>query len=236
MLWQKSWWDTRELFLLNLAVMTFICVLIMGVAMKPDPADYQRTVWVVWFRLVMTIWWPVLALFMGITFLRSFPRFDGPAAAPGLFTLSLPVTRRRIFLSHWAVIMLEMAAISLASAPIISIISRLNGRWFPMKEAFLYSLFIGIGGMAFVSLSSLLIVIFKNNAWAIIGTVVAVNIVLHWPQWLIERYPWWNIYHAMSGESYFHYGEIPWLGLLASLAVSALMGFAATRVYERMDF
>jgi hypothetical protein len=40
----------------------------------------------------------------------------------------------------------------------------------------------------------------------------------------------------MSGETYFRYGKIPWLGLLASLAVSAAMMFAAVRIYERRDF
>jgi hypothetical protein len=40
----------------------------------------------------------------------------------------------------------------------------------------------------------------------------------------------------MSGETYFRHGKIPWPGLLASLAVSALMMFAAARIYERRDF
>jgi len=97
-----------------------------------------------------------------------------------------------------------------------------------------YSLFIGIGGMAFVSLTYLLFVIFKNPL-AVLATVVAVNVLLHWPQGVIEGYPWWNVYHVMSGESYFHHGEVPWLGLLAGLAVSVLMIFAAVRIYERRD-
>lgn len=151
------------------------------------------------------------------------------------FTLAL-ITRRKIILSNWAVIMMEMTTISLAPALLISAISLFNGRWFPMKDAILYSLFIGIGGMAFVSLSYLLIVIFKDNVWAILGPVVVVNTLLHWPRWGIEEYPWWNIFHVMSGESYFHHGKIPWLGLLASLAVSALMLFAAVRIYGRRDF
>jgi hypothetical protein len=40
----------------------------------------------------------------------------------------------------------------------------------------------------------------------------------------------------MSGETYFRYGKIPWLGLLASLALSALMMLTAVRIYERRDF
>jgi hypothetical protein len=184
----------------------------------------------------MTGMWPVLALFIGMSIQGSFPSFNGMPVAAGLFTLSLPITRRKIILSHWAVISMEMTSISLAPAALIPIISRFNGRWFPMKDAILYSLFIGIGGTAFVSLTYLLFVIFKDSAWGIVGPVVVVNSLLHWPQWVIEEYPWWNIFHVMSGESYFHHGEIPWLGLLASFAVSVLMMFAAVRIYERRDF
>jgi hypothetical protein len=59
---------------------------------------------------------------------------------------------------------------------------------------------------------------------------------LFFPIHIAEEYPWWNVYHVMSGETYFRYGKIPWLGLFASLAVSASMVFAAVRIYERRDF
>jgi hypothetical protein len=235
MLWRKIWWDTRWFFLLTLGVTIPVCVLVLGLAGNAAQADHQRMVWVMWFRWVMTISWPLIALMMAITILRSFP-FEGQQGASGLFTLSLPITRRKTILSHCAVIMMGMTLISLAHAPVISAISGFNGRWFPIMDAFLYSLFMGIGGMAFVSFSYLLIVILKNNTWAIIGPVMAANALLHWPQWVIEEYPWWNIFHVMSGESYFHHGEIPWIGLLVSFAVSVLIMFAAVRMYERRDF
>jgi hypothetical protein len=239
MLWRKGWWDTREFFQFALALMTLVCVFILKMGGKAGLADYQKMVWALWFRLTMTMMWPILAMFVGMTILRSVPLLDGPPGATGLFTLSLPITRRKIILSHWAVFAMEMTLISLAQVPLIGAISRFNGHWFPIKDAILYSLFMVIGGMAFVSLSYLLIVIFKNNAWAILVPVVMLNILLHWPRWIIggyAEYPWWNIFHVMSGESYFHQGKIPWLGLFASLAVSALMMLAAVRIYERRDF
>ena len=236
MLWQKIWWDTRWFFLLALGGTIPSCVLVLALAGNAAQADHQRMVWVMWFRWLTTVYWPLTALLMAITILRSFPLFEGPQGASGLFTLSLPITRRKTILSHWAVIMVGTTLISLAHAPVISAISRFNGRLFPIKDAFLYSLFTGIGGMASVSFSYLLIVIFKNNVWTATGLVMAANALLHWPQWVIGEYPWWNVYHVMSGESYFHHGEIPWLGLLASLMVSALMMIVAVRIYEWRDF
>ena len=40
----------------------------------------------------------------------------------------------------------------------------------------------------------------------------------------------------MSGETYFRGGGLPWLGLLASAAVSAAMLYAAASNIARQDF
>jgi hypothetical protein len=69
-----------------------------------------------------------------------------------------------------------------------------------------------------------------------LGTAIALGLFFPFTRRPVEEFPWWHIYHVMSGETYFLYGKIPWLGLLASLAVSALMMFAAARIYERRDF
>jgi len=241
MLWQKSWWETRWFFLYTLAMMNIVSIPFLWLGMKADPGlppqpAHPGMAWMMWFKFLMTGSWPILALLMGMTILKSFPLFDGPPGHPGLFTLSLPITRRKLLLTHWTVVIMEMTLISMIPASLISIISNFNGYWFPMKDAVLFSLFMGIGGTVFVSFSYLLIVIFKNNAWAIIGPVVVVNILLHWPLSLTREFPWWNIFHVMSGETYFLYGQIPWLGLLASLVVSITIMVVTVRIYDWRDF
>ena len=49
----------------------------------------------------------------------------------------------------------------------------------------------------------------------------------------LSRY---SLFGVMSGETYFRDGGVPWLGLLASAAVSAAMLFAASRNLARQDF
>ncbi len=49
----------------------------------------------------------------------------------------------------------------------------------------------------------------------------------------LSRY---SIFRVMSGEIYFRGGGLPWLGLLASAAVSAAMLYAAARNIARQDF
>jgi hypothetical protein len=49
----------------------------------------------------------------------------------------------------------------------------------------------------------------------------------------LSRY---SLFGIMDGETYFRGGGLPWLGLLASAAVSAAMLFAASRNLARQDF
>lgn len=49
----------------------------------------------------------------------------------------------------------------------------------------------------------------------------------------LSRY---SVFRVMSAEVYSRGGGLPWLGLLASAAVSAAMLYAATRNIARQDF
>jgi len=89
--------------------------------------------------------------------------------------------------------------------------------------------------MVFISLTFLLTAVFNSQLKAMAIGIVIVFALL-FPIRPLEEFPWWNVYHLMSGETYFRYGKIPWLGLLASLALSALMMLTAVRIYERRDF
>jgi hypothetical protein len=49
-------------------------------------------------------------------------------------------------------------------------------------------------------------------------------------------YSRYGLFGLMDGEMYFRGAGLPWLGLLASAAVSAAMLFAASRNLARQDF
>jgi hypothetical protein len=91
--------------------------------------------------------------------------------------------------------------------------------------------------MVFISFTFLLTAIFNSQLKVmVVGIAIALGLFFPFMGHSVEEFSWWHIYHVMSGETYFRSGQIPWLGLLASLAVSALMMFAAVRIYERRDF
>lgn len=257
MLWQKSWWETRWGFL------TFVGVALLFAAWrlpleKADLAkwvselqprwsedsrrllpllnSYQGYVWSYWFKLALLIMWPMYAVTQGATLgAASCPWMAGGAGAAGLFTFSLPVSRRRVLLTHAALVAVEMVLVALVPSLIFPIVSLLTGGEVPFGNTLVYALLLSLGGMVFPAFSFLLTAVF-NNQLKVMTIGIAVIFALFFPLRIVEEFPWWNVYHVMSGETYFHYGQIPWLGLFVSLAVSALMLFATVRIYERRDF
>ncbi len=260
MLWQKSWWETRWGLLIFMAIVLFF-VATHQPWKEPDLAkwisslqeraprwsedsrqllplfsSYHGYVWSYWFKLVLLVMWPVYAVTMGATlFAASCPLVGGAPGAAGFFTYSLPVSRRRVLLTHAALLAVEMILIALVPSLMYPIFSRLTGQWFPFGSAVIYALLMALGGMVFLAFSFLLAAVF-NSQWKVMAIGIAVAFALYFPIRQIEEFPWWNVYHVMSGETYFRYGQIPWPGLLASLASAALMMFAAVRIYERRDF
>ena len=260
MLWQKSWWETRWGTLAFMGVMLLFAVWRLPLGQtdlaqwysslqKREPIwseesrgllpllnSYQGYMWYNWFKLLLLIMWPTFAVTMGATLVAaSCPWMAGGPGAAGLFTFSLPVSRRRVLLTHAALVAVEMMLVALAPSLMFPIAFRFIGADVAFGSAVVHALLLSLGGMVFVSLTFLLTAVFNSQLKAVAIGIVIVFALL-FPIRPLEEFPWWNVYHVMSGETYFRYGQIPWLGLFASLAVSALMMFAAVRIYERRDF
>src|SRR5215510_1357718 len=120
MLWQKSWWETRLSLFLLIGVVLFFAVwrhpweqadlnkwasslqrwetgLNEDASFMHMLKSYHGYVWTYWFKLVLLIMWPIYAVTIGSTLVAtSCPWMMGGAGAAGLFTFSLPVTRRKV--------------------------------------------------------------------------------------------------------------------------------------------
>jgi ABC-2 type transport system permease protein len=260
MLWQKSWWETRWGLLIFIGVMLLFAVWRLPLEQtdlaqwysslqKREPIwsedsrgllpllnSYQGYMWYNWFKLLLLMMWPTFAVTMGATLVAaSCPWMAGAPAATGLFTFSLPVSRRRVLLTRAALVAVEMVLVALVPSLMFPIASRLIGADVPFGSTVVHALLLTLGGMVFISLSFLLTAVF-NSLLKVIAIGIAIVFALLFPLRPVEEYPWWNVYHVMSGETYFRYGQIPWLGLFASLGASALMMLVAVRIYERRDF
>jgi hypothetical protein len=255
MLWRKSWWETRLLVLVFTGTaLLFVVLSPLGAQwvsslqegastwsedsrrLLPLLSSHQGYVWLYWFKLALLIIWSLYAVAQGVMLVAtSCPWMAGGSGAAGLFTFSLPVSRRRVLLTHAALVGVELLLLALAPSLMFPIVSHLTGADVPFGSAVVYALLLSLGGMVFPAFSFLLTVV-SNNQWKVLAIGNAVVWAFFFPIRLFEEYPWWNVYHVMSGETYFRYGKIPWLGLFASLAVSASMMFVAVRIYERRDF
>src|SRR5262245_26023144 len=128
MLWQKSWWETRLGFLLCTGVT------LLFVFWRPLEAQWvsslqkhasswsedsrrlllllsshQGYVWSYWFKMSLLGMWPMYAVMQASTLgAASCPWMAGGVGAAGLFTFSLPISRRRVLLTHAALVAVEM--------------------------------------------------------------------------------------------------------------------------------
>jgi hypothetical protein len=255
MLWKKSWWDTRWLFLIGLALIILLYGLTFGwgdfdaarwaarlhrstnlsESERQALNNYQGHTWALWFKLLFSFIWADFAVIMGAVCLITACPWAPSQGAAGLFTFSLPVSRRKVLLSQAAVGFGVMLLVALLPSLLLPIIARLNGQWFSWSDTLIYSLTMIFGGAVFFCFTFLLTVILGNYlvAFILVETVV---FALYLP--FIQSFgarPWWNILGVMAGESYFYHGQIPWRGLLTSVILSAVFIFTAIRIYERRD-
>ena len=255
MFWKKGWWETRWLFLIGLASILLAYGMTFG-AGDYDAArwaarlqrsaslsdgerqalnNYQGQTWALWYKLLLNFIWADLAVVLGAACLIHSCPWTSSQGAAGLYTFSLPVSRRKVLLSQAAVGFGEMFLIALIPSLLLPIISRFREQWFSWSDTLVYTLLIVFGGAVFFFFSFLLTVILGN--WLVAFLLAETVVFAHYLPFVrsFGARPWWNILGVMAGESYFYHGQIPWLGLLISLILSAVFIFTAIRIYERRD-
>jgi hypothetical protein len=152
MLWQKSWWETRWGLLAIMGVLLLFAAWRQPLEqadldkrivelqerapgwgedarrLLPLLSSYQGHMWSYWFKRILLFMWPFYAVVMGWTLVAaSCPWVTGGTGGAGLFTFSLPVSRRRVLLTHAALVAAEMVLVALVPSLIFPIVSRLIG-------------------------------------------------------------------------------------------------------------
>jgi len=255
MLWYKSWMETRWRFLIGLV--SLLCsamgvVLTYPQVLKLLPAagrlemdgsigrkvaeavdmtrDYRSYVWSQWFRQSMLQFWSVFAVLLGAGGLLTQSAWGG-----ALFTLSLPATRNRLLWTQAATGLAELLVLALAPSLLLPMLSPAIGQTYSIGDALVHSICMFIAGTVFFSLTFLLSTFFRHM-WGppMIALCIATALALFggaFPE--ISRY---SVFGVMSAETYFRGNGLPWLGLLASTAVSVALLYAAAKNIARQDF
>jgi ABC-type transport system involved in multi-copper enzyme maturation permease subunit len=253
MLWYKSWIETRWRFLIGLALLACSAAGIVLaypkmrelMAMAPEfdvggeigrqiresvelARDYRGYVWSQWFVKSLPQMWVLFAALLG----------TGALAQSGggtLFTLSLPVSRRRLLAIRAATGLIELFALALVPALLIPVLSPAVGQSYGLGAALVHALCLFVAGSVFFGLAFLLSTVF-SDVWRPWLIVLCAALGIGLIDQVVPGAWGYSIFRVMSAETYFRGGGLPWLGLLASAAVSVAAFHAATVNIARRDF
>jgi hypothetical protein len=192
--------------------------------------DYRGYVWSSWFRENLTRLWTLFAVLLGTGGLLA-----QSAGGGTLFTLSLPVSRTQLLGVRAATSLAELLLLAFVPSFVIAILSPTVGQTYGLKDVLVHSACMFIAGSAFFSLTFLLSSVF-NDVWRPLLLVLCVAIVMALSGFVIPSVAPYSPFRVMSAEVYFRREGLPWLGLIASAALSVAMLYWATRNIARQDF
>jgi ABC-2 type transport system permease protein len=253
MLWYKAWLETRWRFVVGMllllcfgavVVLTHPLVETMKVEIPNLPgnlgeqvreafalmATYDGYVWSQWFGKNLLQFWTLFAVLLGVGGLAT-----EASRGTAVWTLSLPVTRRRLLSVRAGVGAVELLALAVVPSLFVWALSPVVGQRYSLADALAYSLMTFVGGMFFYALALLLSTVFGDQLKPILAAM-AVSIVMGLLSMFTRRLAEYSVYNVMSGQRYFAQGVPPWAGLVACVGLAALMFYASLRVLERRDF
>jgi hypothetical protein len=256
MLWYRSWRETRYRFAIALIILTVSALSIPSAyrqvsAIAPTlPAaidsdselgrrildlaalarEYRGYVWSQWFRQNLASTWTLFAAILGGLGILSQTSRDAT-----LFTLSLPISRRRLALVRAGTGLAQIFALVLLPTLLIVILSPRFGQHYALGDALVHSACFFIAGSVFFSLAFLLSTVW-SDAWRPALVPIGLGIVIGLCEQFSTDIARFGIFRVMSGEDFFRGHGLPWLGLAITGALSSLMLYGAAVNLERRDF
>ena len=255
MLWYKSWLETRWRFAIGLAILILsatgtvlayprvltLLPLVPSIDVSNEVGrrireigDLSRTyrgyVWAQWLRQNMT---QMLALFAAL--LGTGGLLSQASGGGALFTLSLPASRDRLLGVRAATGLAEVLALAFVPPLVLPLLSPAVGETYGVLDVLAYGTCAFCASAVLFSLASLLSTVF-SDIWRPALIVCGMAAVIGVCEPFFGDYSRYSLFGIMDGEMYFRGAGLPWLGLLASAAVSAAMLFAASRNLARQDF
>jgi ABC-2 type transport system permease protein len=252
MLWYKAWRDTRWRFLIGLVILSGTALGsvfaypsvkgMLGVVIYGGPGDLvtQASNWVaelsanlrgyIWVQLIrnnMYGLWSLFAVLLGAEGVIS--RRSGAA-----FTLSLPVSRRRLCAVRAATDLAELLLLALVPMVLVTIAAPAIDSGYALADAVVHGISIFVGGAVFYCLALLLAAVFEDR-WRPILIAIAAVIVVGVCRVIPGLAPFTPA-RVMDGESYFRTGTLAWAGLFMWAAAAAATLYAAVRAIEARDY
>lgn len=255
MLWYKSWLETRWRFAIGLALLVLSAcstvftypqvVRLLSAVSTPDMGgaighriaesmelsrDYRGYVWSQAIRQNLLQMWAVFAALIGTGGLIAHGSGGG-----ALFTLSLPVSRIRIFAVRVATGAAELLLLALLPMLLFPVLSPAVGQSYQIADALIYGVCLFVAGGLFFSLATLLSTVF-TGVWRPLLIVLCIGTVVGIFDLMLRDLSPFSLVRVMTAEDYFRGRGFPWLGLFATAAASAAMLYGAAINLARRDF
>lgn len=254
MVWHKAWLDTRWRFLTGLGVLALLAMgtvfgyprvareLLPLVTLPQDDGlvaaaireavELSRTfrgyVWLNAFSQNFAQMGTLFAVLLGSGGLRA-------ESAGVLYTLSLPFSRRTLMTTRAAAGLAELFVVVMVPALLIPILAPAIGEHYAVVDALVHGLCVFAVATVFFGLTYWLATQFPD-VWRPGLIACGAAICLGALEAVLARSVPFGLFHVAHAESYFRDGQVPWLGLLAALAVGAWLVHRAVVAVERQDF
>ena len=258
MLWRKAWLETRWRFAIGLVLLTGSAAALvaaypavtrrlplasgldfealggsLGEQIRQGVelfGEYRGYVWWQGFRQSLRETWTIVAVLLGAGGLLA--QASGGAA---LFTLSLPVSRRRLLEVRAATALAELLVLAIVPALVVPAMAPAIGQTYSVLDALVHGACLFVAGTVFFSLTFFLSTVF-SDIWRPALIALAAAYLLFFAETAAGGLAGTGFFGVMSAESYFRRGELPWPGLILSAAASAALLAAATANIARRDF
>ena len=240
MLWYKSWLETRIRFFVMLGVIAltawYVSPEVMGrLLARSKPASAFAQSGQVALNSLWLVWAPIAVLLGGAGINTQTLRgvTHGPHGSM-LFTLSLPVRRRRLLDIRVALGALETAFVIFFTCLFTWSVSPLLRAHVGVSTVLVYALISLVGSSVFYCLSSFLAT-FLDESWQFNGAFISVGVMMFLPL-PIKKFFSWDFSRMLGNPTHLKASDLPWPGILICLALSAAFLFAAVQVVERKQY
>ena len=261
MLYYKAWIETRVRFIAGLIAATIICVYNIqqhawltamwagelanphGFHMSWMPLGIHEYGWYLWHYLfdnyLQQVWslFAVLFAFGGLIRERS--------SGTVLFSLGLPVSRRRWLFTRLAVALIESVALSLFAVIVVLIGSAVIHQTFSLPQMLLHTALMIAAGIFIIAFGNLCYTLFPGNYLSLLLTLVLLGV----PYLLLQTYmqhlrylgktswlAYFDFAHAMAGPWQLTWSTTPWITLLIVWALTAVLLRVTLTYGDRIDY
>jgi hypothetical protein len=273
MLLYKAWLETRVRFLAGLIAVAIICIFYMeqhAGLVRMWTRDYQNHDfshsiwaalgvpeygWYLWHYLYDNYLQQIWALFATLL------AFDGlireRTSGTVLFSLGLPVSRKRWLFTRLAVVLIESAALSLFAVLVVIIGSSVIHQAFSFPQVFLHAALMVAAGVFLIAFGNLCYTLFPGNYLSLLFTLILLGVPYLWLQIHMQRtrvvqqlrimhhlpiesrqtwLGYLDLAHAMVGPWQLNWATTPWISLLVIWMLTALVLGVTLAFGDRVDY